>query len=264
MTANLPFHWLKLAEMQSAIIFKTHFLSTFNLFTKYIHQSSAVAFFIMKDKRRQGCSNNRLEQLRKARSHKHGEVSANTARSDEVVDTIAGEVDDTDSHSDTHPRPDPAPVAATIGGDGDAPVNSASRTKLLKGTPMQAEEMSHESQQWTLSHVGQINKCITDLLCPQCLTDSVSITITGNMSFSSELSLNCSVCDYSKIVHSSPRADQHSHSSSYTINTLMTVLTHELGAAHTGLNKIAKVLGMRNMHLKTYQRHDKRVVDRRS
>ena len=39
----------------------------------------------------------------------------------------------------------------------------------------------------------------------------------------------------------------------------MTVLTHELGAAHTGLNKIAKVLGMRNMHLKTYQRYDKRV-----
>ena len=100
-TANLPFHWLKLTEMQSAI-FKTHFLSTFNLFTKYIHQWSAVAFFIMKDKRRQGCSNNRLEQLRKARSHKHGEVSANTARSDEVVDTIAGEVDDTDSHSDVH------------------------------------------------------------------------------------------------------------------------------------------------------------------
>ena len=39
----------------------------------------------------------------------------------------------------------------------------------------------------------------------------------------------------------------------------MTVVAHKLSVAHTGLNKIAKVLGMRNMHLKTYQRHDRRV-----
>ena len=41
--------------------------------------------------------------------------------------------------------------------------------------------------------------------------------------------------------------------------TFMTVLAHELGVGHSGMSKIAKVLDIPNMHLRTYQRNDKRV-----
>ena len=156
----------------------------------------------MKDKRRKGCSNRRFQQLRKAREHKQAERSINTTVaaastsggvvSNVNVDTIAADT----------------PVTVTDKGDGDNPV-SASRVKLLEQTHMQADDVGHENQQWTLAHVGRIQQCISNLLCPQCLTESVTVAITGNMGFSSELSLQCSVCDYCKHVHSSPRAEQH-------------------------------------------------------
>ena len=203
----------------------------------------------MKDKRRKGCSNRRFEQLRIAREHKQAERSVNTDVAAASTSGVVSNINVNMIAADTR-------VTVTDKGDGDNPV-SASRVKLLEQTHMQAYDVGHENQQWTLAHVGQIQQCISNLLCPQCLTDSVTVAITGNMGFSSELSLQCSVCDYCKHVHSSPRAEQHN--STYIINTLMTVVAHELGVAHTGLNKIAKVLGMRNMHLKTYQRHDRRV-----
>ena len=146
----------------------------------------------MKDKRRKGCSNRQFQQLRKAREHKQAERSVNTDAavaastsggvvSNVNVDTIAADT----------------PVTVTDKGDGDNPV-SASRVKLLEQTRMQADDVGHENQQWTLAHVGQIQQCISNLLClcPQCLTESVTVAITGNMAFSSELSLQCSVCDY--------------------------------------------------------------------
>ena len=78
------------------------------------------------------------------------------------------------------------------------------------------------------------------------------------MGFSSELSLQCRACDYSKTVHTSPKTEK---TRAYIINSMMTVLAHELGVAHTGLEKIAKVIGMHNMHPKAYQSHDRRVSD---
>ncbi|CAL8293778.1 unnamed protein product [Gadus morhua 'NCC'] len=40
----------------------------------------------------------------------------------------------------------------------------------------------------------------------------------------------------------------------------MVLLAHELGMGYAALRKISKVLGIHSLHLKTYQRHDKRVT----
>ncbi|KAK1874926.1 Protein RAD61 [Dissostichus eleginoides] len=40
----------------------------------------------------------------------------------------------------------------------------------------------------------------------------------------------------------------------------MVLLAHELGLGYAALKKISKVLGIPALHLKTYQRHDKRVT----
>ena len=58
--------------------------------------------------------------------------------------------------------------------------------------------------------------------------------------------------------HTSPKTEK---TRAYVINSIMTALAHELSVAHTGLEKIAKVLGMHNMHLKAYQSHNRRVSD---
>ena len=82
---------------------------------------------------------------------------------------------------------------------------------------------------------------------------SVTVKITNNMGFSSELTLQCSnpACTYTSKMHTSPRKAGNMR----MINTVMTLLAHELGIAHTRLNKMARVLGMPNMHLNTWQQH---------
>ncbi|KAF3856788.1 hypothetical protein F7725_017511, partial [Dissostichus mawsoni] len=46
----------------------------------------------------------------------------------------------------------------------------------------------------------------------------------------------------------------------FDVNVRMVLLAHELGLGYAALKKISKVLGIPALHLKTYQRHDKRVT----
>ena len=97
-------------------------------------------------------------------------------------------------------------------------------------------------------------------LAPECGCQGITVKITNNMGFSSELTLQCSnpACTYTSNMHTSPRAEGGKHA--YTINAAMTLLAHELSIDHIGLNKMARVLGMPNMHLNSYQQHDKKAL----
>ena len=61
-------------------------------------------------------------------------------------------------------------------------------------------------------------------------------------------------------IHSSPRLhDSAQLNVAFEINTVMTMLVHELGKGHAALQKFQTVLGLNNMHLKTFQRHNRKV-----
>ena len=61
-------------------------------------------------------------------------------------------------------------------------------------------------------------------------------------------------------MYSSPRLhDSAKLNVAFELNTVMTMLVHELGKGHAALPKFQTVLGLSNMHLKTFQRHNRKV-----
>ena len=61
-------------------------------------------------------------------------------------------------------------------------------------------------------------------------------------------------------MYSSPRLhDSTKLNVVFKINTVMTMLVRELGKGHAALQKFQTVLGLNNMHLKTFQRHNRKV-----
>jgi len=77
------------------------------------------------------------------------------------------------------------------------------------------------------------------------------------MGFAESLHLDCTHCPYTgSCVYSSPRiGDSAKQNVPFEINSLMTMLVHELGKGHEALHS-AKVPGMNNMHPEIYQRHN--------
>ena len=77
--------------------------------------------------------------------------------------------------------------------------------------------------------------------------------------FSTKLQLQCRECDYkSEHVYSSPYKEDDP-SSSFEINTVMTILVHELGKGHDAIRKIQQVLGVSGMSEKSYRTQQKSI-----
>ena len=77
--------------------------------------------------------------------------------------------------------------------------------------------------------------------------------------FSTKLQLQCRECDYkSEHVYSSPYKEDDP-SSSFEINTVMTILVHELGKGHAAIRKIQQVLGVSGMSEKSYRTQQKSI-----
>ena len=124
---------------------------------------------------------------------------------------------------------------------------SASKCKLQASTTTNEQVdgvNSHDNQQWTFMHMSKLNGVIKYMFYPECSCQGVTVKTTNKMGFSSKLTLQCSnpACTYTSNMHMFPRAEGGKHA--YTINTVMTLLAHELGVAHTGLNKMVRVLGI--------------------
>ena len=124
------------------------------------------------------------------------------------------------------------------------------------------------TQQWLIIHVARLNELIRDLLCPNCAAADLFIKIDPvNHGFCSSLLLECSNCKgesrYRRSVYTSTRLQSETRGDvAFDVNVRMVLLAHELGMGYAALRKISKVLGIPSLHLKTYQRHDKRVTGR--
>ena len=135
--------------------------------------------------------------------------------------------------------------------------------KAVKGE-IQAGPHQPTSRDWCIIDVGQLNKVITDVFCPACHSvGTLSVMKSGQpaMGFAESLHLQCTNCQYTGgSVYSSPRLhDSAKLNVAFEINTVMTMLVHELGKGHAALQKFQTVLGLNNMHVKTFQRHNRKV-----
>lgn len=149
----------------------------------------------------------------------------------------------------------------------EIPPQSASFRKLPLETRERERESDSATQQWLIVHVARLNQLICDLICPNCAVSGLKLTIDPqNQGFCSSLLLECSVCEgakYCRSVFTSTRL-QSRNDVAFDVNVRMVLLVHELGLGYAVLKKISKVLGIPGLHLKTYQRHDRRVTGMKS
>ncbi len=149
-------------------------------------------------------------------------------------------------------------------------VESASRRKIETESSRSDEPSSQAepaTQKWLIGHVSQLNKLVSELVCPNCVHEGLEVTLDPqNKGFCTALMLVCKNCpkgkdQFTKSVYTSPRIQESERGDvAFEINTRMVLLAHELGLGYAALEKISKVLGVPVMHLKTYQRHDRKVT----
>ncbi|KAK7881448.1 hypothetical protein WMY93_029857 [Mugilogobius chulae] len=152
----------------------------------------------------------------------------------------------------------------------ETPQPSASARKLLcRSEPLVNEEddsRSRASQKWLLVHIARLNELVSELVCPKCAGVGLKVIIDSqNLGFCSSVLLECSHCEgddkYQKSVYTSTRLQEESRGDvAFDVNVRMVLLAHELGMGYAALKKISKVLGIPTLHLKTYQRHDRKVT----
>jgi hypothetical protein len=108
-----------------------------------------------------------------------------------------------------------------------------------------------------------MNQMFDNVLCGNCLKPGLTVQILQGMQrgFSSRIKLMCPNCPEGQEIYTSPRvkSEDARYLQPFDINRRLTLVSHELGAGHSSLRKISNVMGMPNMHLKTYQMHDKKM-----
>ena len=128
--------------------------------------------------------------------------------------------------------------------------------KAVKGE-IRAGPHELTSRDWCFIDVDKLNKLITVSV------GTLSVMKTGqpDMGFDESLHLQCTNCQYTGgSVYSSPRLhDSAKLNVAFEIKTVMTILVHDRGKGHAALQKFQTVLGLNNMPLKTFQRHNRKV-----
>lgn len=100
---------------------------------------------------------------------------------------------------------------------------------------------------------------------PNCAASGLTINIDPEKhAFCSSLLLECSNCKgdtsgYRRSIFTSTRLQSDV---AFDVNICMVLFAHELGMGYAALRKISNVLGILSLHLKTYQKHDKKVTGR--
>ena len=149
-------------------------------------------------------------------------------------------------------------------------VVSASRRKLeCSSEKLQSDRLVTCKQQWMFMHIDPLSSLFDGIPCPECLRDTLFVEIIHKESrgFATKLRLYCRTCDFSKSTMTSPRSRyagipyaSDKYNCPYDINKRMVLYSHGVGSSHSALEKFTATVGIPNMHLKTYQKHDKRLV----
>ena len=140
---------------------------------------------------------------------------------------------------------------------------NASKSKIEAMKPTASEHtIASDRQMWFFAHCQQLTELISEVYCPACHQGELSISVSDNdhAGFAAKLMLSCNSCPYQKSAYSSPRIDNSDKENvAFEINPRMVLFSHEIGKSHTALETLSTVMGMHNMHLTTYQGHDKRL-----
>ena len=176
---------------------------------------------------------------------------------------FAGEADNTAIDSARQIATAGAGATAQLPGVSQTASCAASRKiETVKALKSDATTGQHElsSRDWCIVDASQLTEVIADVACPACHNVGALFVVKGGlqaMGFAESIHLECTHCPYTgSCVYSSPRiGDSAKQNVPFEINSLMTMLVHELGKGHEALQTVQKVLGMNNMHVKTYQRH---------
>lgn len=159
---------------------------------------------------------------------------------------------------------------ANSDGVSDDVVVCASKRKIdcLKNIPMPGDEQEHsdvqQKQCWAICHIHQLTQLVSGLLCPRCFEDGgmvVEICAKDNQGFSSKLKISCTKCEnFEDNTFSSPRLNNSEKENvAFQVNPKMVLFSHEIGKSHTALETFSTVMGIPNMHLSTFQGHDRRL-----
>ena len=149
---------------------------------------------------------------------------------------------------------------ATASMEPDLPVSTAAKKLTSPGQRAFTDGLSKSSQQWFIRHVTQMSELIGGMLCPDCYSPSLSVSICEeeHAGLSSRVSIRCLNCLFENCTMSSPRErGSAKRKVPFVVNKKMCLFSHEVGASNAALVKFSTVMGIPGMHLKTFQHHDK-------
>ena len=108
----------------------------------------------------------------------------------------------------------------------------------------------------------RINGLLETINCPHCQCDeALRINSGDNKGFALQLKLVCNSCHFEfGSTHSSPVLDTGVTPQPFAINDIMVLLFNHLGLGHTAMREFCGVLGIPAMHLKTFQKKEKRII----
>ena len=121
---------------------------------------------------------------------------------------------------------------------------------------------------WGIHHLPSINSMLTSLPCPECnAVDSLNFAedTLQRHGFASSLKLSCSICHHVVSDNfTSPRAATSKFSCApYLINDMMTLFFNEMGLGYNAMKTFGTVLGIKVMHLKTFQKKESKIASLR-
>ena len=123
-------------------------------------------------------------------------------------------------------------------------------------------EVDHtDSTVWTFLEIGQLNRLLCDIACPEC-GSSLSVSLGTHLGLAREMTLKGSDCDYKQQQFTSPRLGKaERQNDGFEVNSHGILFTHEIGLGYASLNKLCAVYGMPNMCEFFLQKKDKAVCN---
>ena len=98
-----------------------------------------------------------------------------------------------------------------------------------------------DSTVWTFLEIGQLNRLLRDIACPEC-GSSLSVSLGTHLGLAREMTLKCSDCDYKQQQFTSPRLGKaERQNDGFEVNSRGILFTHEIGLGYASLNKLCAV-----------------------
>lgn len=125
------------------------------------------------------------------------------------------------------------------------------RIKIISDLPAPSEEhfVRDGERIYAFLNILCLNSLIVDVICPDCMRNSLKFNFTKQLGFAREVSLYCSECNYSKSTMSSEKTGL-----SYDINLRVTQAFKHIGKGYSAIEKFCMVMNIPVFSSKTYRK----------